>query len=98
MAHAATASPPPRTARRVWPDARCAILGPAKRPEICDSASEEHITIRKLMASLGFAAVCVALARLMFAPLFLAEPANVATGLLLGAGLFTIAMAAAVRK
>jgi len=54
--------------------------------------------MRKLMASLGFAVVFVALARLMFAPLFLAEPANVATGLLLGAGLFTIAMAAAVRK
>jgi|HubBroStandDraft_1064217.scaffolds.fasta_scaffold402955_2 hypothetical protein len=54
--------------------------------------------MRKLMASLGFAAACVALARLLFAPLFLAEHANDATGLLLGAGLFSIAIAAAVRK
>jgi len=54
--------------------------------------------MRKLMVSLGFAAIFVALARLSFAPLFLAEPANGATGLLLGAGLFTIAIAAAVRK
>ena len=50
------------------------------------------------MGSLGFAAVCVALARLMFAPLFLTEGANRATGFLLGAGLFTIAIAAVVRK
>ena len=54
--------------------------------------------MRKLMASLGFAAVCVALARLMFARMFLGEHANSATGLLLGAGLFTIAIAAVVRK
>ena len=54
--------------------------------------------MRQLMASLGFAAVCLALARLMFAPLFLTESADRATGLLLGAGLFTIAIAAVVRK
>jgi hypothetical protein len=54
--------------------------------------------MRKLMASLGFAAACVALARLLFAPLFLAEHATDATGLLLGAGLFAIAIAAAARK
>jgi hypothetical protein len=54
--------------------------------------------MRKLMASLGFAAVCVALAGLVFAPILLAEHANGATGLLLGAGLFTIAIAAVVRK
>jgi hypothetical protein len=54
--------------------------------------------MRKLVASLGIAAVCLALARLMFAPLFLAESADRATGLLLGAGLFTIAIAAVVRK
>jgi len=54
--------------------------------------------MRKVIASLGFAAVCVALARLMFAPLFLSERADGATGLLLGAGLFTIAIAAVVRK
>jgi hypothetical protein len=54
--------------------------------------------MRKLVLSLGLAAVCVALARLMLAPLFLAERADGATGLLLGAGLFTIAIAAVVRK
>jgi hypothetical protein len=54
--------------------------------------------MRKFMASLGFAAVCVALARLAYAAPFLAERANGATALLLGAGLFTIAIAAAVRK
>ena len=54
--------------------------------------------MRKLMASLGFAAVCMALARVAFAPLFLAERADGATGLLLAAGLFTIAIAAVVRK
>jgi hypothetical protein len=51
--------------------------------------------MRKLMASLGYAAVCVALARLAFTTLFLAERANGATGLLLAAGLFTTAIAAA---
>jgi len=54
--------------------------------------------VRKLMASLGFAAVCVALARLPFATLFLTERTKGATGLLLAAGLFTIAIAAVVRK
>ncbi len=54
--------------------------------------------MRKFMASLGFAAVCVALARLMFAALLLPERATGATGVLLGAGLFTIAIAAVVRK
>ena len=50
--------------------------------------------MRKLVLSLGFAAVCVALARLSLAPLFLAEGADGATGSLLAAGLFTIAIAA----
>jgi hypothetical protein len=54
--------------------------------------------MRKLLASFGFAAICVALARLAFAPPFIAERADSATGLLLGAGLFTIAIAAVVRK
>jgi hypothetical protein len=53
--------------------------------------------MRKFMASLGFAAVCVALARLASKPLFIAERAD-GTTLLLGAGLFTIAIAAVVRK
>jgi hypothetical protein len=50
------------------------------------------------MLSLGFASVCVALARLMLAPPFIAGRADGATGLLLGAGLFAIAIAAVVRK
>jgi hypothetical protein len=54
--------------------------------------------MRKLMLSLGFAATCGALARPMLAPLFIAGRADGATGLLLGAGLFTIAIAAVVRK
>ena len=54
--------------------------------------------MRKLGISLGFAAVCVASGRFLFAPLFLAERADGATGLLLAAGLFTIAIAAVVRK
>jgi hypothetical protein len=52
----------------------------------------------KLVLSLGLAVVCVALARLAFAPLLLSERADGATGLLLAAGLFTIAIAAVVRK
>ncbi len=54
--------------------------------------------MRKGALSLGFAAVCVAFGRFLFAPLFLAERASGATGLLLAAGLFTIAIAAVVRK
>lgn len=54
--------------------------------------------MRKLMASLGFAVVCVALARLALATPYLADRANDAIGLALAAGLFTIAIAAAVRK
>jgi hypothetical protein len=50
------------------------------------------------MTSLGFAAVCLALARREFAPLFLSERADGTTGLLLGGGLFTTAIAAVVRK
>jgi hypothetical protein len=54
--------------------------------------------MRKLAIFLGVAEVCVALGRCLAAPLFLAEPAGDATRLLLTAGLFTIAIAAAVRK
>jgi len=54
--------------------------------------------VRKLMAFLGFGAVFVALAWLMSAPFFLAERANGATGVLPGAALFTLAIAAIVRK
>ena len=54
--------------------------------------------MRRLAIFLGFAAVCIAFGRRLLAPLFLAEPAGGATRLLLAAGLFTIAIAAAVRK
>ena len=54
--------------------------------------------MRKIMLSLGFAAVCGALGRFLFDLPFLAGRANGATGLLLAAGLFTIAIAAVVRK
>ena len=54
--------------------------------------------MRKFGISLGFTAVCVASGRFLLAPLFLADRANGATGLLLAAGLFTIAIAAVVRK
>ena len=54
--------------------------------------------MRKLIASLGFAAVCVALAWLAFAKLFLAERADAQPASLLAAGLFTFAIAATVRK
>jgi hypothetical protein len=52
----------------------------------------------KLAISLGFAAIFVALGRFLFAPAFLAERADGATRILLAAGLFTIAIAAVVRK
>jgi hypothetical protein len=52
--------------------------------------------MRKVAVSLGLAAVCAACARFLLAPLFLAEPAGGATGFLFAAGLFTIAIAAAV--
>lgn len=54
--------------------------------------------MRKVAMSLGFAAILVASGRFLFAPLFLTERADGATGILLAAGLFTIAIAAVVRK
>ena len=59
---------------------------------------EKGVSMRKLAISLGFAAIFVASGRFLFAPLFLAERADGATGFLLAAGLFTIAIAAVVRK
>ena len=53
--------------------------------------------MRKVVLSLGFAAVCGASGRFLFAPPFLSGRASGATGLLLAAGLFTIAIAAVVR-
>jgi hypothetical protein len=51
--------------------------------------------MRKVSFVLGVAAVCGAFP---LARLFLGEPAGGATGLLFAAGLFTIAIAAVVRK
>ena len=53
--------------------------------------------MRKLMLSLGITAMSLALLRVALAPLFLAEPSDRATILLLASGVFTIAIAAAVR-
>jgi hypothetical protein len=54
--------------------------------------------MRRVAISLGFAAICFASGRFLFAPLFLAERVDRATALLLAGGLFTIAIAAVVRK
>ena len=54
--------------------------------------------MRNVALSFGFAAVCIAFGRFLFAPLLLAERAGGATRFLLAAGLFTIAIAAVVRK
>jgi hypothetical protein len=54
--------------------------------------------MRKVATSIGFAAISVALGRFLFAPLFLAGDADRATRILLAAGLFTVAIAAVVRK
>lgn len=54
--------------------------------------------MRKVAISLGFAAIFVALGRSLFAPLFLAGHADGATGILFASGLFTVAIAAVLRK
>ncbi|HEY3622332.1 MAG TPA: hypothetical protein VGL12_08030 [Roseiarcus sp.] len=59
---------------------------------------EKGLSMRNVAISLGFAAIFIALGRFLFAPLFLAERADGATAILLAAGLFTIAIAAVVRK
>jgi hypothetical protein len=59
---------------------------------------EKGLSMRKVAISLGFAAIFVAAGRFLFAPLFLAGRADGATGILLAAGLFTIAIAAVVRQ
>jgi hypothetical protein len=61
-------------------------------------SSEEGLSMRKVAISLGCAAIFVAFGRFLFAPLFLTERAEGATGLLVAAGLFTFAIAAAARK
>jgi hypothetical protein len=59
---------------------------------------EKGLSMRKVAISLGFAAVCLAFGQSFVAPLSLAERPGGATGLLLAAGVFTIAIAAVVRK
>ena len=54
--------------------------------------------MRKVAISLGFAPIFVALGRFLFAPAFLVERADGATRILLATTLFTIAIAAVVRK
>ena len=54
--------------------------------------------MRKLVISLGFAAIFLALGRFLFAPLLPGGHADRATGILFAAGLFTVAIAAVVRK
>jgi hypothetical protein len=54
--------------------------------------------MRKIAISLGFAAIFLGLGRFLFAPAFLAERADGATRILFATGLFTIAIAAVVRK
>jgi hypothetical protein len=54
--------------------------------------------MRKVAISVGFAAIFLALGRFLVAPAFLAERADGATRILLAAGLFSIAIAAVVRK
>jgi hypothetical protein len=59
---------------------------------------EQGLSMRKVAISFGFAAVFIALWRFLFAPLSLASRAEGATGILLAAGIFTIAIAAVVRS
>ena len=54
--------------------------------------------MRKVVISLGFTTIFAALGRFLFARAFLVERADGATRILLAAGLFTIAIAAVVRK
>jgi hypothetical protein len=54
--------------------------------------------MRKAAIFVGFAGMCVAISRFLLAQLFLTERVDGAIGLLLATGLFTIAIAAVVRK
>jgi hypothetical protein len=54
--------------------------------------------MRKIVTSLGFAAMFAALGRFLLSPLFSAGHPYSATGILLAAGLFTVAIAAMVRE
>jgi hypothetical protein len=59
---------------------------------------EKGLSMGKVAISLGFTAIFAALSRSLFAPAFLAERADGAIGFLFAVGLFTIAIAAVVRK
>jgi len=52
----------------------------------------------KIAITLGFTAIFAALARFLVAPAFFAEHADGATGFLFAVGLFSVAIAAVVRK
>jgi hypothetical protein len=54
--------------------------------------------MRRFMLSLGICALVAALGDVILGPLFLAEPADRAIALLFASGLFTIAIAAVVRR
>jgi hypothetical protein len=54
--------------------------------------------MRGTVTVLSFVAIFAALGRFLFAPLFSVGNANRATGILLAAGLFTVAIEAVVRK
>ena len=54
--------------------------------------------MRKVAIFVGFAAMCIAISRLLLAPIFLAERVDGAIGLLLATSVFTITIAAVVRK
>jgi hypothetical protein len=62
------------------------------------ACGEKGLSMRKVAISLGFAAIFVALGRFLFGSAFLPEGADGATRILLAAGLFTIAIAAVVRR
>ncbi len=54
--------------------------------------------MRKVAMFVGFAGMCVAIGRFLLGRPFLTERLDGAIGLLLATGLFTIAIAAVVRK
>jgi hypothetical protein len=56
------------------------------------------LSMRKVLTSIGFAAVFAGLGRFLFAPLFSAGHTDRATAIILAAGLFTVAIAAVVRN
>jgi hypothetical protein len=71
----------------------------ARRRECLEAiCGAEGLFMRKLAILLGPAAICIAFWRFLLAPFFLSERPRGATGLLLAAGLFTIAIAAIVRR